>query len=72
MSSTDSNFVEVLELFKKNGWKLQKIQGRYRVFVKAGKDPWLIPVENKKVKFEHVEKVKQFFAEEQSSGRIPN
>ena len=64
MCPTDNSFEEVLERFEKNGWNLQKIQGRFRVFTKDGEPPWLIPVENNKVKSEHVEKIKQFFKEE--------
>ncbi len=38
------DFEEVLELFESHGWKLQKIYEPYRVFVKKGELPWLIPV----------------------------
>ena len=72
MSSTDKSFTEILELFEANGWKLQGIRGRYRDFTKAGRNLWQFPVENGKVKAEYVEKIRQFFKEEQSLGRIPN
>ena len=72
MSSTDKSFTEVLGLFESHGYKLQRIQGRYRIFTKSNEYPWSIPVENGKVKFEHVEKFKEFLKEEKSSGRIPN
>jgi hypothetical protein len=72
MEPTKERFTEVLGLFESHGYKLQRIQGRYRVFTKAGEDLWQIPVENGKVKCEYVEKIKQFFKEEQSPGGIPD
>jgi hypothetical protein len=72
MKPIDERFAKVLELFEKNGYKLQKIQGRYRVFTKSGADLWQIPVENGKVKSEYVEKIIQFFKEEQGPCRIPD
>ena len=56
-------FEEVLELFESRGWKLQKIYEPYRVFVKKGELPWLIPVHNKKVDAEYVKKFKEFLEE---------
>jgi len=56
----DADFEEVLELFESYGWKLQKIYEPYRVFVKEGELPWLIPVHNKKVDAEYVKKFKDF------------
>ncbi len=56
-------FEEVLELFESHGWKLQKIYEPYRVFVKRGELPWLIPVHNKKVDAEYVKKFKEFLEE---------
>ena len=56
-------FEEVLELFESHGWKLQKIYEPYRVFVKKGELPWLIPVHSKKVDAEYVKKFKEFFEE---------
>ena len=56
-------FEEVLELFESHGWKLQKIYEPYRVFVKKGELPWLIPVHNKKVDAEYVKKFKEFLEE---------
>ena len=53
-------FEEVLELFESHGWKLQKIYEPYRVFVKKGELPWLIPVHTKKVDAEYVKKFKEF------------
>ena len=53
-------FQEVLDLFESHGWKLQKIYEPYRVFVKKGELPWLIPVHNKKVDAEYVKKFKEF------------
>ena len=73
MSPKDNNFEEVLRLFEENGWKLYRIQGRNRVFTKAGeRHPCVIPVENKKVKIEHVEEIKQFFKEKKSERRCSN
>ena len=56
-------FEEVLELFESHGWKLQKIYEPYRVFVKKGELPWLIPVHSKKVDAEYVKKFKEFLKE---------
>ena len=54
------DFEKVLELFESHGWKLQRIYELYRVFVKQGELPWLIPVRNRKVGAEYVEKFKEF------------
>ena len=64
-------FVEVLELFEKNGWKLYRIVGCYRVFVKSGESPCPIPVKNRKVDILYVEEAMQFFNEEERPGRRP-
>jgi len=72
MTPSDKNFEEVLGLFEAHGWKLYRTQGCYRIFKKANEYPYVIPVENKKVKAEYVEKIEQFFKEEQGSGEIPN
>jgi hypothetical protein len=56
------SFQEVLTLFETNGWKLKKIQGKYRVFVKA--DVYFcFPVKNRRVRIEYVEKFKQYISE---------
>ena len=58
------DFEEVLELFESHGWKLKKIQEPYRVFVRKKEElPWLIPVHDKKVDVEYVEKFKDFLKE---------
>ena len=57
------DFEKVLALFESHGWKLQKIYEPYRVFVKKGELPWLIPVHNKKVDAEYVKKFKEFLEE---------
>ncbi|MHC4121403.1 MAG: hypothetical protein ACYSWO_28355 [Planctomycetota bacterium] len=57
------DFEGVLELFESYGWKLQKIYEPYRVFVNEGELPWLIPVNDKKVDVEYVEKFKEFLKE---------
>ena len=57
------DFEEVLEFFETQGWKLQKIYESYRVFVKQGELPWLIPVHDKKVDSEYVKKFKEFLEE---------
>lgn len=73
MSPKDKNFIEVLRLFESNGWKLYRIQGRNRIFIKEGeRHPCVIPVENKKVKAEYVEEIKQFLKEKKSGGRHSN
>ena len=56
-------FIDVLDLFESHGWKLQKIYEPYRVFVKQGEFPWLIPVHDKKVDVEYVKKFKEFLGE---------
>ena len=52
-----------MKLFESHGWKLQKIYEPYRVFVKHGELPWLIPVHDKKVDVEYVKKFKEFLEE---------
>lgn len=69
MPPFDYSFEEVLELFESHGWKLRKIWGVYRVFMKPGELPWLIPVKGNRVDTEYVEKVKQYFKEEQNKNR---
>ena len=56
-------FEEVLTLFETYGWKLQKIYEPYRVFVREGELPWLIPVHDKKVDAEYVKRFKEFLEE---------
>lgn len=60
---TSMDFEEVLEFFEAHGWKLQKIYEPYRVFIKQGELPWLIPVHDKKVDAEYVKKFKEFLEE---------
>ncbi|MFA6185691.1 MAG: hypothetical protein WC770_00560 [Phycisphaerae bacterium] len=54
------DFEEVLKLFESHGWQLKRIYEPYRVFVKDGQLPWLIPVRNKKVSVEYLQKFKNF------------
>jgi hypothetical protein len=56
-------FDEVLELFESRGWRLQKIWEPYRVFMKEGELPFLIPVHSQKVSVEYVYKIEAFFRE---------
>jgi hypothetical protein len=56
-------FAEVLELFESRGWRLQKIWEPYRVFMKEGELPFLIPVRGQKVSVEYVDKIEAFFRE---------
>ena len=56
-------FAEVLGLFESQGWRLQKIWEPYRVFMKEGELPWLIPVHGQKVSIEYVNKIEAFFRE---------
>ncbi len=56
-------FAEVLELFESRGWRLQKIWEPYRVFMKQGELPFLIPVHDQKVSVEYVRKIEAFFRE---------
>ena len=56
-------FAEVLGLFESRGWRLQKIWEPYRVFMKEGELPFLIPVRGQKVSVEYVDKIGAFFRE---------
>ena len=57
-------FEKVLELFESEGWRLQKICGSQRVFMKQSESqPWLIPVHEQKVSVEYVDKIEAFFRE---------
>jgi hypothetical protein len=56
-------FSDALSFFEGHGWKLQRIYEPYRVFVKPGELPWLIPVHDKKVDAEYVQKFKEFLQE---------
>jgi hypothetical protein len=56
-------FSEVLALFESRGWRLQKIWEPYRVFMKEGELPFLIPVHGQKVSVEYVNKIEAFFRE---------
>jgi hypothetical protein len=60
-------FAEVLELFESRGWRLQKIWEPYRVFMKEGELPFLIPVHGQKVSVEYVDKIGGFFREREKS-----
>lgn len=57
----DRDFEEVLRLFEENGWVLQRIWKPYRVFVKEGELPFLIPVHEGKVSYEYIKKINDFF-----------
>ena len=58
------DFEEVLKLFESYGWKLQRIDKPYRVFIRGKEElPWLIPVHDKKVDVEYVKKFKEFLKE---------
>ncbi len=56
-------FAEVLDFFESRGWKLQKIWEPYRVFMKPGELPFLIPVHEQRVSVEYVRKIEAFFRE---------
>jgi hypothetical protein len=58
------DFEKVLALFESHGWKLKRIWEPYRVFVKEGELPWLIPVHGRKVDVEYVDKFKRFLEEQ--------
>lgn len=64
----EMDFEEVLELFEKNGWVLQRIWSPYRIFMKEGELPWMIPVQEGKVNDEYVKKIKDYF---ESKGQKP-
>lgn len=58
------DFEEVLDLLESHGWRLQKVWNPYRVFVKEGELPILIPVHNRKVDIEYVQKIKKILEEQ--------
>lgn len=61
----DVDFEEVLDLLESHGWQLQKIWAPYRVFLKDGVSlPILIPVHNKKVSVEYVEKIRKILEDQ--------
>ena len=62
------DFEQVLTLFEAHGWALQKIWPPYRVFVKEGELPWLIPVHNNEVDYEYVEKIWSYFEQKDPPG----
>ena len=59
--SDNFEFEEILELFESHGWVLQKIYAPYRVFMKEGELPFLIPVHEGKVSYEYVKKINDYF-----------
>ena len=71
MTPSDKSFNEVLKLFEKHGWKLYRIIGCNRVFVKSGESPCVIPVRNRKVEAVYVEEVVQLFSEQENEGKRP-
>lgn len=64
-----SDFEKVLKLFEKNGWVLQRIWSPYRVFMKDGELPWMIPVHEGKVDYEYIKKINDYF--ESKDGQEP-
>jgi len=60
-------FEDVLRFFESKDWKLQKIWGLHRVFMKQGELPWLVPVYAQKVSGDYVEKIEAFFRERERS-----
>ena len=56
-----ATFEQILELFESHGWALQKVWPPYRVFVKEGELPCLIPVYENEVDYEYVEKIEAYF-----------
>ena len=64
MMADSIEFEKVLELFESHGWKLKRIYEPYRVFTKEGQLPWLIPVKDKKVDIEYVNKFKKFLEDQ--------
>jgi hypothetical protein len=54
-------FEKILKLFESPGWVLQKIWPPYRVFMKEGELPFLIPVHEGKVNDEYVKKINDYF-----------
>jgi len=64
----DSDFGEILRLFEKNGWVLQRIWSPYRIFMKEEELPWLIPVHEGKVDYEYVKKINDYFESKDGQG----
>lgn len=60
------NFERILEKFESCGWTLKKIHKPYRVFIKKGHLPFLIPVHNNIVEEEYVQKVNEFFKDHET------
>jgi len=58
-----ATFEAALGLFESKGWKLQRRLEPYRVFMRPGELPFLIPVHNRKVSVEYVEKIEAFSRE---------
>ncbi len=58
--ANEVDFEQVLRLFESHGWKLKKIYEPYRVFIREGELPWLIPVKDRKVDIEYVRKFEKF------------
>lgn len=56
------DFQEILLWAEDEGWKLKKVRGNYRVFVKAG-FYFCFPIRNRKVRIEYVERFKQYNSE---------
>lgn len=57
------HFEKVLKLFESRGFKMQHVFGTYRVFIKEGELPWIVPVHDRKVDAEYVKKFKEFLKE---------
>ena len=58
---SEIDFEVILEIFESHGWRLERIWMPYRVFMKEGHLPWLIPVHEGKVDYEYVKKIKTYF-----------
>jgi hypothetical protein len=54
----DVPFAEILALLEAHGWVLQRVWPPYFVFVKEGKLPLLVPVQDRKVSEAYVEKIR--------------
>ena len=52
-------FEEILGVLELHGWKLQRIDPPYRVFMKKGELPILVPVYDKKVNTLYVAKIEK-------------
>ncbi len=60
-------FSSVLSILQEHGWEMTGIWKPYRVFTKGNELPIMIPVHNKKVDAEYVQRIKEILGLEEES-----